>query len=74
MNVNDFIYPNHKYKGSFSKPEELIFNSNVQEFSRQVGIITALNTGGNLTAKQTFTRIRKLYEQLKKSEEGLGTK
>jgi hypothetical protein len=70
MNKEEFIHPRSRYYGDFS-PQNLAFNQNLQEFSSQIGIIVGLETGGKLTAKEAYSRIKKLFKELKASKKGL---
>ncbi len=67
----DFLYPRSKYRGSI-KPENLIFNANLQEFSHRVSYITNLETNGKITPEESYERIRALWKALKLSKHGLG--
>lgn len=68
--MSDFLNPKAKYQGEFSL-EKLIFNDNLQEFSNQIGIIVALETGGKIDAREAYRRIKALFKQLKKSKKNL---
>ncbi|MDB9437388.1 MAG: DUF7219 family protein [Dolichospermum sp.] len=63
-NLTDFLYPRHKYRGQF-KPEYLVFNSNLQEFSQRVSYICSLQTAGKLSPEDAYTQIKMLWKQLK---------
>ena len=63
-NLTDFLYPRHKYCGQF-KPEYLVFNSNLQEFSQRVSYICSLQTAGKLSPEDAYTQIKMLWKQLK---------
>jgi len=64
------LYPHTTYHGQV-KPENLVFNANLQEFSHKVGYITALQTGGKLAPDVAFKEIKELWEQLKISKKTL---
>jgi hypothetical protein len=68
---SDFLNPRSRFHGEFT-PENLVFDSNLQEFSHRVGIICALETGGKLTPEQAFEQIRSLWQQLELSKQQLG--
>ncbi|WP_242072070.1 hypothetical protein [Nostoc sp. FACHB-110] len=53
------------------KPENLIFNANLQEFAQKVGIITSLETNGKLTSQEAYKKIKSLWKQLKRSKKQL---
>ncbi|MBD2627137.1 DUF7219 family protein [Trichormus variabilis] len=63
-NLTDFLYPRHRYHGQF-KPEYLVFNSNLQEFSQRVNYICNLQTAGKLSPEDAYTQIKMLWKQLK---------
>lgn len=67
----DFLYPRSRYRGAV-KPENLVFNANLQEFSQRVSYICCLETGGKITPEESFQQIRSLWKQLKKSRKQLG--
>ncbi len=71
VDKNDFLYPRYRYQGHF-KPENLVFNANLQEFSQQVGYICNLETRGKLSPQESYEQIESLWEQLTKSFHGLG--
>ncbi|MBD3887551.1 hypothetical protein IFO70_39095 [Phormidium tenue FACHB-886] len=71
MSQANFFYPHAHYCGRV-KPENLVFNANLQEFSQQVGIICSLETGGRISPAEAFQRIETLWSQLKYSKEALG--
>lgn len=68
---NSFFYPRHRYHGEF-KPENLVFNANLQEFAQQVGYITNLETAGKLPPKEAYEQIKLLWEELERSKKALG--
>ena len=71
---NSFLYPQHRYRGSFT-PEYLAFNANLQEFSHRISYISALETGGKLSPEQAYEQVKDLWKQLKhrKKELRIGT-
>ena len=73
-NENDkdkFLYPRSRYYGQ-PRPQELIFNANLQEFAQKVGFITALETSGKLSPVDAYDQIKALWKQLKYSKKQLG--
>lgn len=68
---NDFLHPHHPYHGRV-KPENLVFNSNLQEFAQKISYICNLETGGKLPPEQAYKRIKSLWKELKKSKKELG--
>lgn len=70
-NKDDFLYPRSRYYGDF-KPENVLFNSNLQEFAQKVNYICNLETGGKLTPQEAYEEIKVLWNDLKKSKKNLG--
>lgn len=68
---DDFLYPRGRYYGEV-KPENLLFNANLQEFAQKVGIITSLETSGKLSPEEAYVQIKTLWKQLKRSKKELG--
>ncbi|MBD2778402.1 DUF7219 family protein [Iningainema tapete] len=71
INRDDFLYPRSSYRGQV-KPERLVFNANLQEFSQRVGYISALETRGKLSSEEAYQLIKNLWEQLDNSRIQLG--
>ena len=65
-----FLFPQSRYYGTFS-PENLLFNSNLQEFSHRVSIICALETGGKISTQEAYQQIAELWHQLEASKQNL---
>jgi hypothetical protein len=68
---SNFLYPQNRYYGEV-KPENLVFNANLQEFSQRVGYITSLTSNGKISVEQAFTQIETLWEEVEKSKTQLG--
>ncbi len=51
----DFMYPHSHYRGQV-KPENLLFNANLQEFAQRVMIIANLETAGKITPEESYKR------------------
>ncbi|MFN6499397.1 MAG: hypothetical protein RMX65_020720 [Nostoc sp. DedQUE01] len=68
---NKFLYPRGRYYGQV-KPENLVFNANLQEFAQKVAIITSLESNGKLDPKEAYQQIKELWKQLKRSKKELG--
>ena len=66
-NKNQFLYPRSRYYGRV-KPENLVFNANLQEFAQQVSFISNLETNGKLSSEEAYKRIKLLWKQLKHSK------
>lgn len=67
----DFLYPRNRYRGEV-KPENLVFNANLQEFSQRITYICCLETGGKLTPEESYREIKSLWKQLKRTKKQLG--
>ncbi|ARV61670.1 hypothetical protein BZZ01_26340 [Nostocales cyanobacterium HT-58-2] len=65
------LYPHARYYGSV-KPENLVFNANLQEFSHKVSYISNLETSGKLAPQEAYEQIKVLWKQLKRSKKELG--
>jgi sulfopyruvate decarboxylase TPP-binding subunit len=68
---DDFLYPRSRYRGDF-KPENVVFNANLQEFTQKISYICNLETGGKITPDEAYQEIKKLWKELKKSKKELG--
>jgi hypothetical protein len=71
MNQTSFLYPYHRYRGVV-RPENLVFNANLQEFAQKVGYITNLETAGKLSPEEAYRQIALLWQQLQSSKKNLG--
>lgn len=67
----EFLNAKSRYRGEV-KPENLVFNANLQEFSQRVSFISGLETNGKITPEEAFTQVRSLWKQLKRSRKALG--
>ena len=67
---DEFLYPRSRYYGQV-KPENLIFNANLQEFAQKVGYITSLETSGKISSQEAYSQIKLLWKQLKHSKKEL---
>ncbi len=68
---DSFLYPRSRYHGQF-KPEHLVFNANLQEFTQRLTYICALETGGKIPPEEAYAKIKHLWKQLKQSKKELG--
>lgn len=68
---HEFLYPRSRYYGKV-KPENLVFNANLQEFAQQVSYVCNLETAGKLSPEEAYHKIRTLWKQLKQSKKQLG--
>ncbi|GBF79229.1 DUF7219 family protein [Aphanothece sacrum] len=69
-NHEQFFYPRSSYYGEI-KPENLVFNANLQEFAQRVSYLCNLETGGKIPPDQAYHQIKALWKQLKKSKNEL---
>ena len=70
-NSSEFLYPHNRYHGEV-KPENLVFNANLQEFAQRVSYICNLETAGKLSPQESYKQIKALWKQLKQSKKQLG--
>jgi hypothetical protein len=68
--LSDFLYPRSQYYGQF-KPEHLIFNANLQEFSQRVSYICNLQSNGKISPEDAYNQIKLLWKRLKDSKKNL---
>ena len=54
--------------------EEMIFDSNLQEFASKIGIICSLESGGKIPPHEAYSRIKKLWKELRESKRNLDIK
>lgn len=62
-----FLFPQSRYRGEFT-PENLAFNSNLQEFAQRISIICNLETNGKITPEDAYRQIKSLWKELKQSK------
>ncbi len=70
MNKDDFLYPRSRYYGQV-KPENLVFNANLQEFAQKISFICSLETSGKISPEDAYEQIKALWKQLKQAKEEL---
>ncbi len=68
--LNQFLYPHSSYYGEV-KPENLLFNANLQEFAQKVNYICSLETNGKVKPVDAYTQIKHLWQELQTSKENL---
>ncbi|MUL37451.1 DUF7219 family protein [Gloeocapsopsis dulcis] len=71
VNQSDFLYPRSRYYGKV-KPENLIFNANLQEFAQRVSYICNLETAGKISPEESYKQIHALWKDLKRTKKQLG--
>ena len=64
------LFPRPKFQGEFT-PENLAFDSNLQEFAQRVAYICSLENSGKISPDDAHQQIRGLYRQLSRSHKGL---
>jgi hypothetical protein len=67
----NFLFPHSQYRGPV-KPENLVFNANLQEFAQRVSYITNLESNGKISPEDSYREIKALWKQLKQSKKSLG--
>lgn len=67
---SDFLYPRSRYYGEV-KPENLVFNANLQEFAQRISFICNLETAGKLSPEEAYKQIKHLWKELKHSKKQL---
>jgi len=68
--LENFSMPRSKYRGKFT-PQNLAFDSNLQEFAQQVVLICGLETGGKVSSLEAYNNIKTLWKELKNSKKNL---
>lgn len=68
---DDFLYPRSSYHGEI-RPENLVFNANLQEFSQRISYLCNLETGGKISQVEAYRQIKSLWKELKRSKKALG--
>jgi hypothetical protein len=69
--IDNFLHPRSPYHGKV-KPENLVFNANLQEFAQKVSYICNLETAGKIDTKDAYKKIKALWKALKASKKELG--
>jgi hypothetical protein len=71
--INRFLYPYSSYYGEV-KPENLLFNANLQEFAQKVTYICNLETSGKISSYDAYKQIKNLWKLLETSKKKLEIK
>ncbi|UKO95713.1 DUF7219 family protein [Nostoc sp. UHCC 0870] len=66
----NFLYPRSRYYGQV-KPENLVFNANLQEFAQKISYVCNLETGGKLQPEEAYEQIKALWKNLKRTRKQL---
>ncbi|MGK7933085.1 MAG: hypothetical protein AB4041_16865 [Microcystaceae cyanobacterium] len=67
----NFLHPHYPYRGEV-KPENLVFNANLQEFAQKISYICNLETAGKIKPEDAYHRIKNLWMDLANSKKQLG--
>lgn len=70
LDKTSFIYPQSRYYGQV-KPENVVFNANLQEFAQRTNFICNLETNGKLSPEEAYNQIKVLWKQLKRTRKQL---
>ncbi len=70
VDKNRFLYPCNRYYGQF-KPENLVFDANLQEFAQRISYIYNLENSGKLNPEEAYQRIETLWKQLEGTKKQL---
>lgn len=68
---SNFLCPYSRYYGQV-KPENLVFNANLQEFAQRVSYLCNLETSGKLSPEETYQKLQSLWQQLERTKVQLG--
>jgi len=71
VDKENFLYPRGRYYGQV-KPENLVFNANLQEFAQRISFICNLETSGKIPPEQAYEQIKDLWKNLRRSKKELG--
>lgn len=66
----DYLMPRSTYHGVM-RPDNLVFNANLQEFSHRVNYICSLGNNGKLSPAEAFEQIQSLWGELERTRQGL---
>jgi hypothetical protein len=70
VDKENFLYPRGRYYGQV-KPENLVFNANLQEFAQKISYICNLETSGKIPPDQAYEQIKDLWKNLRRSKKEL---
>ncbi len=71
LDKTSFIYPRSRYYGQV-KPENLVFNANLQEFAQRANFICNLETNGKVSPEEAYNQIKTLWKHFKRTKKQLG--
>ncbi len=69
--LSEFMYPHSYYHGE-ATPQNLAFNSGLQEFSQKISYICNLEMAGKVSPEEAYKEIKRLWEQLQQLKKELG--
>ncbi|MBD1837654.1 hypothetical protein H6F78_21910 [Coleofasciculus sp. FACHB-64] len=69
--TSNFLYSHSRYYGDV-KPENLVFNANLQEFAQKATYISCLASNGKIPLEKAFQDLEMLWKQLEASKKQLG--
>ncbi|MEM6258934.1 MAG: hypothetical protein AAF711_02110 [Planctomycetota bacterium] len=61
--------PDHPHQAN--SPEEIVFESNLREFTVKIEHICGLEQNGKISQEEAYQRIRDLWRELKRSKKNL---
>lgn len=61
--ASNFLYPQPAFRAS-SQPQRIMYDANLQEFAQRVSYIAGLESGGKLSAEESYQAISSLWEVL----------
>lgn len=64
--------PNPDHPHQANSPEEILFNTNLREFTVKIEHICGLEMNGKIPQEEAYRRIRDLWKSLKRSKKNLG--
>ena len=70
MKLHQYLCPYASYQGVM-KPQNLVFNANLQKFAQSIGYIANLETAGKISPQKAYKQVRELWEELETSYQGL---
>ena len=64
--------PNPDHPHQANSPEEILFDTNLREFTVKIEHICSLEQNGKISQEEAYRRIRDLWRALKRSKKNLG--
>ena len=69
-NFDSFLYAQPSFKAS-SHPKRIMFDASLQEFAQRVSYIAGLESGGKMSAEESYQAIQSLWQELATSRDQL---